>query len=160
MSVLREVTCLSETQQPDWSDFRLVFPNYCTADGTVLQITPMLYFQHYPLVMDDLYMVLHTHGAQLKPMSLSEAFRWGYVLQATHERLVFRTAYGQVDLAATEVNVHMEHRVKKKKKMHVKCIFQQRCGVPVEVLRATMYSRKGLVMFMIDMVATCSMRRY
>lgn len=71
----------------------------------------MLYFQHYPLVTDDLYMVLHAHGAQLKPMSLSEAFRRGYVLQVTHERLVFRTAYGQVDLAATEVNVHLERCV-------------------------------------------------
>lgn len=80
----------------------------------------MLYFQHYPLVTDDLYMVLHTHGAQLKPMSLYEAFRRGYVLQVTDERLVFRTAYGQVDLVATEVNVHLNIEYNM---MHVKCIF-------------------------------------
>lgn len=51
-------------------------------------------------------MVLHTHGAKLKPMSLSDAFRQGYVFHVTYERLVLRTAYGQVDSVATEVNVH------------------------------------------------------
>lgn len=51
-------------------------------------------------------MVLHTYGAKLKPMSLSDAFRQGYVFHVTYERLVLRTAYGQVDSVATEVNVH------------------------------------------------------
>lgn len=51
-------------------------------------------------------MVLHTHGARLKPMSLSEAFKQGYIFHVTYERLVFRTAYGQADSVATEVNVH------------------------------------------------------
>lgn len=50
-------------------------------------------------------MVLHTRDAQLKRMSLAEAFRQGYVFQATDERLVLRTVYGQPDSVATEVNV-------------------------------------------------------
>uniref|UniRef100_H3BXU9 ZP-domain containing protein Ig-like domain-containing protein n=1 Tax=Tetraodon nigroviridis TaxID=99883 RepID=H3BXU9_TETNG len=67
-------------------------------------------------------------------MNLSEAFRQGYVFQVTDGRLVFRTVYGQLDSVATEVS-----------------------GVPVEVVRATVYSRHGWVMFLVDLVATCSM---
>lgn len=39
-------------------------------------------------------------------------------------------------------------------------LFQQMGGVPVEVVRVTVYSRHSWVMFMIDLVATCSMRQY
>ncbi|XP_011604983.2 uncharacterized protein [Takifugu rubripes] len=112
VSLKREVTCPSEMQQADRNGFRL----------------------NYPLITEDLHMVLHTYGAKLKPMSLSDAFRQGYIFHVTYERLVLRTAYGQVDSVATEIN-----------------------GVPVEVFRSTVYARKGLVMFMVDLVATCSM---
>lgn len=46
--------------------------------------------------------------------------------------------------------------------MHAKsgCFFKQVNGVPVEVVRATVYSKHGWVMFMMDLVATCSMRQY
>lgn len=83
-----------------------IFSTVCTADVTMLWIILMLHFQNYPLVTEDLHMVLHTYGAKLKPMSLSDAFRQGYVFHVTYERLVLRTAYGQVDSVATEVNVH------------------------------------------------------
>lgn len=61
--------------------------------------------QNYPLLTEDLHMVLHTRDAQLKRMNLADAFRQGYVVQVTDERLVLRTAYGQLDSVATEVNV-------------------------------------------------------
>ncbi|TWW63071.1 hypothetical protein D4764_03G0000790 [Takifugu flavidus] len=80
VSLKREVTCPSEMQQADRNGFRL----------------------NYPLTTEDLHMVLHTYGAKLKPMSLSDAFRQGYVFHVTYERLVLRTAYGQVDSVATE----------------------------------------------------------
>lgn len=57
-------------------------------------------------------MVLHTYGAKLKTMSLSDAFRQGYVFHVTYERLVLRTAYGQADSVATEVNVRLKTCVK------------------------------------------------
>lgn len=50
-------------------------------------------------------MVLHTQGAQLKHMNLSEAFRQGYVFQLTEGRLVFRTVYGQLDSVTAKVNM-------------------------------------------------------
>lgn len=68
----------------------------------------MLHFQNHPLVTEDVYMVLHTHGAKLKPMSLSDAIRQGYVFHMTYGHLVLRTAYGQVNSVATEVNVHLK----------------------------------------------------
>lgn len=83
-----------------------IFPTICTAGVTIFWIILMINFQNYPLVTEDVHMVLHTHGAKLKPMSLSDAFRQGYVFHVTYERLVLRTAYGQVDSVATEVNVH------------------------------------------------------
>lgn len=119
----------------------------------------MPHFQNYPLTTEDLHMVLHTYGAKLKPMSLSDAFRQGYVFHVTYERLVLRTAYGQVDSVATEVNVLLKTRVKHDAYVE-KWLFQQINGIPVEVFRSTVYARKGLVMFMVDLVATCSMRWY
>lgn len=61
--------------------------------------------QNYPLLTEDFHLVLHTRGAQLKHMNLSDAFRHGYAFQVTDGRLVFRTAYGQEDSVSTEVNV-------------------------------------------------------
>lgn len=72
----------------------------------MLSITSKLYLQYYPLLTEHLHMVLHTRDAQLKRMNISDAFRQGYVLQITDKRLVFRTAYGQLDSVTTEVNVH------------------------------------------------------
>lgn len=107
-------------------------------------------------------MVLHTQGEQLKHVNLSDAFRQGYVFQVTDERLVFRTAYGQEDSVSTEVND--KNRCLKREACKVCFCFsffpKQMSGVPVEVVRATLYSRQGWVMFMIDLVATCSMRQY
>ncbi|MED6286219.1 hypothetical protein CHARACLAT_003602 [Characodon lateralis] len=71
---------------------------------------------------------------QLPPMNLSKARREGYVFDLAHDRIVFRTPYGQPESYSTEVN-----------------------GVPVEVVHATVFSRKSWVAIMVDMIAACSM---
>ncbi|XP_076581730.1 uncharacterized protein LOC143317460 [Chaetodon auriga] len=71
---------------------------------------------------------------QLPPMNLSEARKQGYAFDLTDGRLVFRTPYGQPDSFSTEVN-----------------------GVPVEVVHATVFSRQGWVVLMMDLVVACSM---
>ncbi|MEQ2205438.1 hypothetical protein XENOCAPTIV_029454, partial [Xenoophorus captivus] len=71
---------------------------------------------------------------QLPPMNLSKARREGYVFDLAHDRIVFRTPYGQPESYSTEVN-----------------------GVPVEVVHATVFSRQSWVAIMVDMIAACSM---
>ncbi|XP_041842571.1 uncharacterized protein LOC121640773 [Melanotaenia boesemani] len=69
----------------------------------------------------------------MPPMNLSEARKQGYMFDLSQGRIVFRTPYGQPDLYSTEVN-----------------------GVAVEVVRATLFSRKSWVVFLVDLVAACS----
>ncbi|MEY6421641.1 hypothetical protein WJF60_23345, partial [Salmonella enterica subsp. enterica serovar Corvallis] len=71
---------------------------------------------------------------QLPPMNLSKARREGYVFDLAHDRIVFRTPYGQPESYSTEVN-----------------------GVPVEVVHATLFLRQSWVAIMVDMIAACSM---
>ncbi|KAM6908945.1 uncharacterized protein FYW49_012810 [Xenentodon cancila] len=67
-------------------------------------------------------------------MNFSEARERGYVFAVTHERIVFRTPYGQPDSYSTEVT-----------------------DVPVEVVHASVFSRQSWVVLMVDLVAACSM---
>nr|XP_020441551.1 uncharacterized protein LOC109951402 [Monopterus albus] len=82
----------------------------------------------------DWQVMFYTAKVQLPPMNLSEACKQGYVFELTNGRLVFRTPYGQPDSFSTEVN-----------------------GVPVEVVHATLFSRHSWVVFMVELVAACSM---
>uniref|UniRef100_A0A3B5KUN0 ZP domain-containing protein n=1 Tax=Xiphophorus couchianus TaxID=32473 RepID=A0A3B5KUN0_9TELE len=70
---------------------------------------------------------------RLPPMNLSQARQQGYIFDLVHDRIVFRTPYGQPDSYRTEVT-----------------------GVPVEVVHATVFSRKSWVFVMVDLIAACS----
>uniref|UniRef100_A0A3B3Y2U0 Uncharacterized protein n=1 Tax=Poecilia mexicana TaxID=48701 RepID=A0A3B3Y2U0_9TELE len=71
---------------------------------------------------------------QLPPMNLSQARQEGYIFDHVHDRIVFRTPYGQPESYHTEVT-----------------------GVPVEVVHATVFSRQSWVVVMVDLIAACSM---
>ncbi|XP_017294450.1 uncharacterized protein LOC108249520 [Kryptolebias marmoratus] len=71
---------------------------------------------------------------QLPPMNLSQALKLGYMFDLLRGRIVFRTPYGQHESYSAGVN-----------------------GVPVEVVHATIFSRKGWVVLLVDLVAACSM---
>ncbi|XP_038587467.1 uncharacterized protein LOC119912373 isoform X2 [Micropterus salmoides] len=82
----------------------------------------------------DWQVTLHGDGEKLMPINPSKAHKQGYVIHLTDGRLVFRTPYGQPDSLSTEVN-----------------------GVPVEVVRATLFSRQRWIILIVDLVAACSM---
>ncbi|XP_037118885.1 LOW QUALITY PROTEIN: uncharacterized protein LOC119129636 [Syngnathus acus] len=73
---------------------------------------------------------------QLEPMSISDAREQGYMFALTHQRLVFRTPYGQPDSFMAMVN-----------------------DIPVEVVHATLFSRQRWLVIMVDVAATCSMHQ-
>ncbi|XP_019713849.1 uncharacterized protein LOC109508363 isoform X3 [Hippocampus comes] len=73
---------------------------------------------------------------QMEPMSLRDAEEQGYAFHLGGERLVFRTPYGQPDSFMAMVN-----------------------GIPVEVVHATLVSRRRWSLIMVDLVATCSMHQ-
>ncbi|XP_051911499.1 uncharacterized protein LOC127593827, partial [Hippocampus zosterae] len=73
---------------------------------------------------------------QMEPMSLRDAQELGYAFHLGGERLVFRTPYGQPDSFTAMVN-----------------------GIPVEVVHATLVSRRRWSLILVDLVATCSMHQ-
>ncbi|KAM9833282.1 uncharacterized protein ACBT44_005224 isoform 1-T1 [Syngnathus typhle] len=73
---------------------------------------------------------------QLEPMSISDAREQGYMFALTHQRLVFRTPYGQTDSFMAMVD-----------------------DIPVEVVQATLFSRQRWLVIMVDVAATCSMHQ-
>nr|XP_040036087.1 zona pellucida protein AX 4 [Gasterosteus aculeatus aculeatus] len=81
----------------------------------------------------DWQVMFHRHEEHLLPMNLTAARKQGYAFDLTKGRLVFRTPYGQPDSFSTEVN-----------------------GVPVEEVHATLFSRQSWIVFMVDLVAACS----
>ncbi|XP_042368616.1 uncharacterized protein LOC121962426 [Plectropomus leopardus] len=84
--------------------------------------------------ISDWQVMFQRNEEQLPPMNLSEARKQGYVFDMTDGRLIFRAPYGQPDSFITEVD-----------------------GVPVEVVHATLFSRKNWVVLMVDLEAACSM---
>ncbi|XP_061566193.1 uncharacterized protein LOC133420514 [Cololabis saira] len=81
----------------------------------------------------DWQVIFQKPDEQVLPMNLSKAYEQGYIFDMKHERIVFRTPYGQPDSYSTEVN-----------------------GVPVEVVHASVFSRQSWVVLMVDLVAACS----
>ncbi|RVE60504.1 hypothetical protein OJAV_G00181740 [Oryzias javanicus] len=69
----------------------------------------------------------------LAPMNFTEARKQGYLLELTNGRFVFRTPYGQPDSYITKEN-----------------------GVQVEVVHASIFSRRGWFVIIVDLVAACS----
>ncbi|XP_024143690.1 uncharacterized protein LOC112155894 [Oryzias melastigma] len=69
----------------------------------------------------------------LGPMNFTEARKQGYLLALTNGRFVFRTPYGQPDSYITKDN-----------------------GVQVEVVHASIFSRRGWFVIIVDLVAACS----
>ncbi|PWA28810.1 hypothetical protein CCH79_00012948, partial [Gambusia affinis] len=82
---------------------------------------------------EDWQVTFQNPDAQFQPMNLSQARQQGYIVDLVHDRIVFRTPYGQPDSYLTEVT-----------------------GVPVEVVHATVFSRQSWVVFMVDLMAACS----
>ncbi|XP_034020919.1 zona pellucida protein AX 4 [Thalassophryne amazonica] len=92
------------------------------------------YMEAYMSATSAWQVMFHRAGLQMAPMTLSEARTQHYVFDLTDGRLVFRTPYGQPDSFENTVN-----------------------GVPLEVIHATLFSRQGWVVLMVDLVAACSM---
>uniref|UniRef100_A0A3B3BWL2 Zona pellucida protein AX 4 n=1 Tax=Oryzias melastigma TaxID=30732 RepID=A0A3B3BWL2_ORYME len=69
----------------------------------------------------------------LGPMNFTEARKQGYLLALTNGRFVFRTPYGQPDSFSLQDN-----------------------GVQVEVVHASIFSRRGWFVIIVDLVAACS----
>ncbi|XP_051800087.1 uncharacterized protein LOC127532449 [Acanthochromis polyacanthus] len=88
----------------------------------------------YSPVPSQWQVMFQRDGDLLSPMNLSEARKQGYVIKLTDRRVVLRTAYGQPESFSVKVN-----------------------GVPVELVHATLLSRQGWLVFMVDLVAACSM---
>ncbi|XP_054880421.1 uncharacterized protein LOC129354897 [Poeciliopsis prolifica] len=82
---------------------------------------------------EDWQVTFQNPDEQLPPMNLSRARQQGYIFDLVHDRIVFRTPYGQLDSYHTEVT-----------------------GIPVEVVRATLFSQKSWVVVMVDLIAACS----
>uniref|UniRef100_A0A3B5BA45 Sin3A associated protein 25 n=1 Tax=Stegastes partitus TaxID=144197 RepID=A0A3B5BA45_9TELE len=113
VSVRSKITCPSrtKTETDDWSALKPAHSS-TTSDWQVM-------FQRA--------------GAQMPPITMSQARKKGYVFDLTDGRLVFRTPYGQPESSSTEMN-----------------------GVPVEVVHATVFSRQRWLVLMVDLVAACS----
>ncbi|KAM6908948.1 uncharacterized protein FYW49_012814 [Xenentodon cancila] len=107
VSVEAEVGCFAGT-----GDWNLLRPMYSSSDWLVTFQKP---------------------DEQMLPMNLSEAYDQGYMFDMTHERIVFRTPYGQPDSYSSEVT-----------------------GVPVEVVHASVFSRQSWAVLIVDLVAACS----
>ncbi|XP_045897321.1 uncharacterized protein LOC123964322 [Micropterus dolomieu] len=88
----------------------------------------------YASATSDWQVMFQRVEQELVPMSFVKAYKQGYAFDLTDGRLVFRTPYGQPDSLSTEVN-----------------------GVPVEVVRATLFSRQRWIILIVDLVAACSM---
>ncbi|XP_049609284.1 uncharacterized protein [Syngnathus scovelli] len=82
------------------------------------------------------HVVFQRDEEHLEPMSISDAREQGYMFALTHQRLVFRTPYGQPDSFMAMVD-----------------------DIPVEVVHATLFSRQRWLVIMVDVAATCSMHQ-
>ncbi|XP_029944276.1 zona pellucida protein AX 4 [Salarias fasciatus] len=85
-------------------------------------------------VTSDWQVTFEREQEQMPAMNLSEARRQGYMFDLTDGLIVFRTSYGQPDSFMTEVN-----------------------GIPVEKVQATLFSKQGWLVLMVEVVAACSM---
>ncbi|KAJ8338203.1 hypothetical protein SKAU_G00371690 [Synaphobranchus kaupii] len=72
-------------------------------------------------------------GEESASMSIIEARALGYMIDATAERIVFRAAYAQPHSEIKMVN-----------------------GIPVEVVRATVFFRRSSMVMMIDLTGACT----
>uniref|UniRef100_A0A3P9KKL7 Zona pellucida protein AX 4 n=1 Tax=Oryzias latipes TaxID=8090 RepID=A0A3P9KKL7_ORYLA len=72
-------------------------------------------------------------GVVLAPMNFTEARKQGYVFELKNGRFVFRTPYGQPNSFITKDN-----------------------GVQVEVVQASVFSRRGWFVIIVDLVTACS----
>ncbi|XP_008281069.1 zona pellucida protein AX 4 [Stegastes partitus] len=115
VSVRSKITCPSrtKTETDDWSALKPVLAHSSTTS--------------------DWQVMFQRAGAQMPPITMSQARKKGYVFDLTDGRLVFRTPYGQPESSSTEMN-----------------------GVPVEVVHATVFSRQRWLVLMVDLVAACS----
>ncbi|KAM3590717.1 uncharacterized protein V6R79_015023 [Siganus canaliculatus] len=124
----REVTC--ETNYMEVSVRNEVScPDNALADDWQVAQKPV-----HVSATSEWQVVLHKDTEQLVPMGLPEAREQGYVLDITQGRLVFRMPYGQPDAASAEVN-----------------------GIAVEVVHATLFSRRSWMVLIVDLIAACSM---
>ncbi|XP_065819647.1 uncharacterized protein [Labrus bergylta] len=78
-------------------------------------------------------MVLMSDG-QVSSMSISEAQRWGFSLTTTAQRIVLRSQYKQPHGELTTMD-----------------------GVPVEVVRVSVFSKEKLTMVMVDVSMACTL---
>ncbi|XP_028330680.1 uncharacterized protein LOC114480600 [Gouania willdenowi] len=85
-------------------------------------------------VASDWQVMFQRADEQMLPMNLSQAKKQGYMFDFTDGRLVFRTPYEQPE-----------------------CLLVQENGVPVEMIHATLFSKQGWIVLMVDLVVACSM---
>lgn len=100
-------------------------------------------------------------GQETIPMNISEALWRGYEFHLTEGRLAFRTPYGQPDSFSAQVTV----KIKPINLNATKCmVFVLKCqqvnGIPVEVVHPILFLRQGWAITKVDLMASCSMRKY
>nr|XP_015832716.2 uncharacterized protein LOC107397291 [Nothobranchius furzeri] len=102
-------------------------PSEINSDWTALRPT-------HSTSTSDWQVIFQRLDEQLPPMNLSQARKKGYTFDLMHDRIVFRTSYEKPESYRVEVS-----------------------DVPVEVVHATLFSRKSWIVLMVDLIAACSM---
>ncbi|CAL8376710.1 unnamed protein product [Gadus morhua 'NCC'] len=88
----------------------------------------------YGLAHDDWQVLFQKGDQQFSPITLSTAEENGYTISMTRGRYVFRMPYGQPDSTVTLVD-----------------------GVTVDTVHATLFTRKGWTVLVVDLLAACPM---
>lgn len=159
VSVKSDEACPTETKEDDWNASTQTVMNDCLGECLCF-LTDFILSQAYMYATSEWQVVLKRPGQVMIPINISEASRHGYEFHLIEGRLAFRMPYGQPDSFAAQVNVAFKLIFVLLTKLLAGCKCQQVNGVPVEVVRAMLFSRQGWIIITVDLTAACSMRKY